>query len=65
MSRIVLSTMGSLGDLHPMMALGLELRRRGHSVVINTWQGYREKIVDNGLEFAPLRPDLDPTDSEL
>lgn len=57
--------MGSLGDLHPMIALGRELRRRGHSVVINTWQGYREKIVDNGLEFAPLRPDLDPTDSEL
>ena len=53
--------MGSLGDLHPMMALGLELRCRGHSVVINTWQGYREKIVDNGLEFAPLRPDLDPS----
>lgn len=57
--------MGSLGDLHPMMALGIELRRRGHSVVINTWQGYREKIVDSGLEFAPLHPDLDPTDSEL
>ncbi|MBP7415554.1 MAG: glycosyltransferase family 1 protein [Pyrinomonadaceae bacterium] len=65
MSRIVLSTMGSLGDLHPMMALGLELRRRGHSVVVNTWQGYSEKIVENGLEFAALRPDLDPTDAEL
>lgn len=65
MARIALSTMGSLGDLHPFVALGLELRRRGHSVVINTWQGYREKIIDNGLEFAPLRPDLDPTDTEL
>lgn len=65
MARIVLSTMGSLGDLHPMIALGRELRLRGHSVVINTWQGYREKIVNNGLEFAPLRPDLDPTDTEL
>lgn len=57
--------MGSLGDLHPMMALGLELRRRGHSVVVNTWQGYSDKILENGLEFAPLRPDLDPTDAEL
>lgn len=65
MARIVLSTIGSLGDLHPMIALGVELRRRGHSVVVNTWQGYREKIADNGLEFAPHRPDLDPTDSEL
>ncbi len=57
--------MGSLGDLHPMLALGIELRRRGHSVVVNTWQGYQEKIIENGLEFAPLRPDLDPTDAEL
>ena len=65
MARIVLSTIGSLGDLHPMIALSLELRRRGHDVLINTWEGYREKIVDNGLEFAPLRPNLDPTDSEL
>ncbi len=48
-----------------MIALGLELRRRGHSVVINTWEGYREKIVVSGLEFAPLRPNLDPTDTEL
>ncbi len=57
--------MGSLGDLHPMIALGRELRSRGHSIVINTWEGYREKIADNGLEFAPLRPNLDPTDGEL
>lgn len=65
MARIVLSTMGSLGDLHPMIALGLELRRRGHSVVINTWAGYQEKIDALGLEFANLRPNVDPDDQKL
>ena len=52
MSRIVLSTMGSLGDLHPMIALAIELHKRGHIPVINTWIGYEEKIADLGLEFC-------------
>ncbi|HMT07520.1 MAG TPA: glycosyltransferase [Pyrinomonadaceae bacterium] len=65
MARIVLSTMGSLGDLHPMIALGLELRRRGHSALINSWSGYREKVESLGLEFASLRPDVDIDDREL
>ena len=65
MPRIALSTIGSLGDLHPMIALGLELRRRGHDVVINTWEGYHEKIDALGFEFCPLRPDVDVEDTEI
>lgn len=65
MARIVLSTIGSLGDLHPMLALALELRRRGHDAVINTWEGYREKIDAIGLEFWPLRPNVDIDDTEI
>ena len=65
MARIVLATMGSLGDLHPMIALALELRKRGHTPVVNTWEGYREKVEGLGLEFHPLRPNVDPTDREL
>ena len=65
MARIVLSTLGSLGDLHPKLALGIELKRRGHDIVINTWEGYREKVAALELGFYPLRPDLDPTDKEL
>ncbi len=65
MAKIVLATLGSLGDLHPKIALGLELRRRGHQVVLNTWEGYREKLATLGLDFSPLRPDVDPTDREM
>src|SRR5678815_3069149 len=57
--------MGSLGDLHPMIALALELRLRGHDVVINTWDGYAEKIAELGFEFFLLRPSIDPTDRKL
>lgn len=65
MARIVLAPYGSLGDLHPFLALALELRERGHEPVICTLGVYREKIDLLGFEFFPLRPDLDPDDREL
>jgi len=58
--RIVLSTFGSFGDLHPYIAIGLELRARGHEVVIATMELYREKIEKVGLAIAPVRPKLSP-----
>ncbi len=58
--KIVLSTFGSLGDLHPLLALAIELRTRGHEIKINSMAAYREKINALGFEFHPLRPDLDP-----
>jgi len=65
MSRIVLATMGSLGDLHPKIALGLGLKKRGHEVLMATWEGYREKIEQIGLGFMPMRPNVDQDDKEL
>src|SRR5476649_2682861 len=58
MSRIVLATFGSLGDLHPMLALAHELRRRGHRAEIATSEFYREKISALGFAFHPLSPDF-------
>jgi rhamnosyltransferase subunit B len=58
MSRIVVTTIGSLGDLHPQIAIALELRKRGHEIVFATHQTYQAKITALGLEFRPLRPDL-------
>jgi UDP:flavonoid glycosyltransferase YjiC (YdhE family) len=56
-ARILLTTFGSLGDLHPYIALALELNRRGHEAVIGTSATYAEKIGALGIEFRPLRPD--------
>jgi rhamnosyltransferase subunit B len=63
--RILLATIGSLGDLHPCLALGIELRRRGHSVVIASTPWYRERVEAQGFDFRPLRPAWNPTDPEL
>jgi rhamnosyltransferase subunit B len=62
--RIVLATFGSFGDVHPYIALALELQRRGHRPVIATSEMYREKMESVGVELAPLRPDDLPTYEE-
>lgn len=58
--KIILTTFGSLGDLHPMIALGIELRNRGHEIAFCTLEVYREKMDALGFEFHSMRPDLDP-----
>lgn len=63
--QIVLTTIGSLGDLHPIIALALELERRGHRTTIVTTEFYRQKIEEIGLAFAPIRPNMSPEDPEL
>jgi UDP:flavonoid glycosyltransferase YjiC (YdhE family) len=57
MSRIVITTMGSLGDLHPKIAIALELRDRGHDVIFSTHQVYQPQIEALGIGFHRLRPD--------
>jgi rhamnosyltransferase subunit B len=58
MARIVLNTFGSFGDLHPYLAIAIELRRRGHDPVIGTSEVYRAKVEAEGVGFAPVRPDV-------
>jgi UDP:flavonoid glycosyltransferase YjiC (YdhE family) len=56
--RIVLSTFGSFGDIHPYIAIALELKARGHSPVMATSEVYREKMDAAGIEFHPIRPNM-------
>jgi UDP:flavonoid glycosyltransferase YjiC (YdhE family) len=56
--RIVFTTFGSFGDVHPYIAVALELKARGHRPVIATSGMYREKIKRTGLDFHPVRPDF-------
>ena len=62
MARILITTFGSYGDLHPYMAVGIELQRRGHSVTVATNRLYESKIASEGLGFHPVRPHLSADD---
>jgi len=57
--HIVITVMGSLGDLHPMLALGHALQERGHRVTVASAQVYKERIEKAGLQFYRLRPEID------
>ena len=56
--RIVLSTMGSLGDVQPLLALAQGLRKGGHHVVAALSPNYEEKTRDLEIEFAPIGPPI-------
>jgi rhamnosyltransferase subunit B len=58
--RIILATFGSFGDIHPYMAIAIELQARGHEPLIATMALYREKIEAAGISFAPLSPNIPP-----
>ncbi|MCU1268399.1 MAG: glycosyl transferase, UDP-glucuronosyltransferase [Acidobacteria bacterium] len=58
--RIILTTFGSYGDIHPYMGLAIELQARGHHPIIATSELYREKMQLAGFDFVPLRPNIPP-----
>lgn len=59
MPHFVLTTFGSLGDLHPYIAVGRGLRERGHTVTLATSESYRAKVEGEGLRLHAVRPDGD------
>jgi len=63
--KVVLATVGSLGDLHPFIALGRALRDRGVDVVLASAEEYRSKVQGSGIAFHPLRPSFDEMQRDL
>ena len=56
--KIAIASYGSLGDIHPYMAIAQEFKKRGNKVIFATNAFYKSKIEREGLEFMPVRPDL-------
>jgi UDP:flavonoid glycosyltransferase YjiC (YdhE family) len=57
--------LGSLGDLHPFIALGLALKHCGADVVLACAAEYRAKVEGAGLVFASMRPSFDDMQNAL
>jgi UDP:flavonoid glycosyltransferase YjiC (YdhE family) len=56
--HVLLAALGSLGDLHPALAIAIELRTRGHRVTLVSHEMYRAKVEAEGVGFAALPPNL-------
>ena len=54
--RVVLATFGSLGDLHPYLAIAAALRGRGHRPLVAATDIHRAAVEAEGIEFRPLAP---------
>ncbi|HET9129708.1 MAG TPA: glycosyltransferase, partial [Terriglobia bacterium] len=50
--KVLLVPFGSYGDVHPFVGLGLELKRRGHDIVMITNAHFRKMAEAAGFEFV-------------
>lgn len=57
--RILFTTLGSLGDMFPYLALALEMQRRGHLATILTTLQHRSRVEQSGVQFREAAPNLD------
>jgi rhamnosyltransferase subunit B len=51
---VLLPVLGSAGDVHPMIELGIALKKRGHRVTIIANALFEQQVWDAGLEFVVL-----------
>lgn len=56
--RVAFTPWGSFGDLHPYLAVAIEMKKRDHDVLVATSEVYRAKVEGEGLRFYAVRPDL-------
>jgi vancomycin aglycone glucosyltransferase len=59
--RVLLSTIGSRGDVQPMVALALQLIELGHEVRMCAPPDFREWIGTLGIPFVPVGPEVRQT----
>ena len=57
--NITAVTIGSTGDVLPLLALGQALNALGHHLEIATFPRFQFLIEKHGLSFAPIHGDED------
>nr|ADN68481.1 SorF [Sorangium cellulosum] len=56
--KILFSTIGSRGDVQPLLALALELRALGHEATFCVPPNFKEWVESFGMRCTPIGPDL-------
>jgi rhamnosyltransferase subunit B len=52
--HVILTPVGSAGDVNPFIVVGRELRRRGHRVTLLATDVFAEVVANAGLQFASV-----------
>lgn len=58
MTRILITTFGTRGDIQPFIALGKGLRSAGYEVAVCTSEGYQAFVEEHGLHYAYVNNEL-------
>jgi vancomycin aglycone glucosyltransferase len=56
--KVLLSSIGSRGDVQPILALALELQAQGHEARLCVAPNFKEWIESYGVECISMGPDL-------
>jgi sterol 3beta-glucosyltransferase len=52
--KIILTSIGTRGDIEPFLAIGIFLKEKGHQVICAFSERFRELTESCNLEFASL-----------
>lgn len=58
-SRVILLTLGTVGDIYPFIALSKALGENGHDVTLFTSSDYEAMVSRHGISFQPICDDLE------
>lgn len=50
--RVLLLPMGSAGDVHPFLGIGIELKKRGHEAIAIVNEHFKKATLDAGLSYV-------------
>ena len=50
--RLLVAAFGDPGHAFPAISLAREVERRGHDVLVETWERWREAVEGEGLAFT-------------
>jgi vancomycin aglycone glucosyltransferase len=56
--KILISSIGSRGDVQPILALAIEFRALGHTATLCVAPNFRTWVESFGIECVPIGPDL-------
>ncbi len=63
--RVLLSSIGSRGDIQPILALALELRTLGHHGALLVPPNFKTWVESFGIECLPVGPDVKKASSRM
>jgi rhamnosyltransferase subunit B len=54
MTKVIITAIGSAGDVHPLLGIGAALAARGHEIVFCTHPQFAAAVARQGFAFVPI-----------